>query len=150
VKRPYVVDSLTGQSRTREFVEAFLEAYISPTTDGPKTTRSVYDTLFSTVAPPQDVLYLNKPRNPVKTYIGRAAALASSQNPDEYLWCVVADVSKACSYLTPEQKQIVALRYIRDLGDHEIADLLGVPVTQVIETLSSSIKIITDRLDGRG
>lgn len=148
-RRPYVQSASTGESGTRQFVETFLEAYISPAEaqDGSQT-RSVYDTIYSTVARPQDVLYKNGSRNPLKSYIGRATAIASGHNPNETIWCVAADISQACRYLTAVQRRAIVLKFVYDYADETIATALGVPQPTVTSLLSESIDILAGVLDG--
>lgn len=143
-KRPYRQDPLTGESRTRDFVDGFLEAFSSPTDE----RKSICGTLLGAMPAPLEVLYPTKTKNPVKRYIGRAASVLAGSNGDEALWCELADVSKACFGLTEEQREVLFLKYIRDLPYQEIADLLGVPVSDVFDLVSSSIDHITAALDG--
>ena len=98
--------------------------------------------------PPLEVLYPAKQKNPLKRYIGRAAPAFNGHNSRETLWCIIADIGKARQRLTKDQQTAIHLKYTCDLGDHEIAHLIGVPVQTVLDRISESIDSITAALDG--
>lgn len=143
MNRPYVSDH-NGKSVTRQFIESFLEAYVSPTED----RQSIFDTITSTVGEPQELLYLQKTGNFKKNYIGRASTTLSGSNVNEYLWCLVGDVSKACRHLSRGERRIVDLKYVQDLGDHEIAVKLGAPAIKVSQTIDRILNKLAAALDG--
>jgi hypothetical protein len=153
VKRtPYAQDPKTGQSATRKYVEAFLESSSGPVEDGGiygnTRTRSIYDTVFSTVAEPQELLYVDKPKNPTKTYIGRASKLASHSNPNEYLWCLTADFSNAAKQLDDRSRKALALKFCRDWGDYSIAQHMGLSPATINRIVSKALDQIANILDG--
>lgn len=122
---PYTGDPFTGESTTRAFVEKFLEQFSGPVVEydaGKETVYApIYDRIFGASALPQEVLYIHKPRNPTKRYIGRAARCAAGNNPDEFLWCLKADVSAACRKLDTRARIILARKYIADESHEQIA-----------------------------
>ena len=146
----YVQSPLTGLSGTRTFVEAFLESSCGPVEDpgGAGRTRSVYDSVYSTVSEPQAPLYENKPRNPTKTYIGRASRPSSHVNPNEYLWCLIADVSQACKKLDDRSRRALALKYCCDWSSYSIADSLGLSESTIHRIVDKALNKIAAILDG--
>jgi len=111
-------------------------------------TRSIYDSVYSTVPEPQELLYLNKPKNPTKTYIGRASRPSSHVNPNEYLWCLLADFSQACKQLDDRSRRALAMKYCCDWSSDTIADSLGLSESTVNRIVAKALDKITALLDG--
>lgn len=173
--QPYVSDPLTGKSRTRQFVEDFLEAYTSPN----DTRQSVYDTIFGGTPVPTESLYVHKSvetlapeelpsdgsdeaienakitrrekAQKVARYIGRAAGVVSGSNKHEILWCWKADIRQACERLPQPTREAMGMRYIADYSWHTIAQQIGrcseTRAEQIVADGLTQIANILDRVD---
>jgi DNA-directed RNA polymerase specialized sigma24 family protein len=99
---------------------------------------------------PLEITFSMKSIDRSKRYIGRAAPCPSLSNNNELLWCEVADVSRALDKLPSDKRDILIMKYIREVGDYHIAQKLGVPSSAVPSIVSDSLDAIADILDGKG
>jgi hypothetical protein len=146
---PYVKHPETGKSATRKFIIRFLTSAAGPSEgeDGtklPATLTAIYDPKVVYKEP----LYITGQRDSCKRYVGRASKVASSINPDENLWCMAADVKRACLKLEPLPRRLLALRYFCDFGDYDIANALELTLDQVIQVEADALDTLVSILDG--
>lgn len=131
---PYIRDPETGQSRTLEFLIRFLSTGGGPVElkDGSTAPATLASVLSPSVPTPQP-LYTSKPRDGLKRYVGRASKSTSSTNPNEELWCVIADVSQACRYLTRDEREVLILRFFYDNEPEDVSNALALPLAKVTD-----------------
>ena len=144
--RPYVVDRENGDSATRKFVVSFLEAYSRSESDSPST----WDRLMNKVQVSNSNPYKFSATPTLKQVIGRAGRMASGSNPDEYLWCVLADISKACKTLDPLTRFSLMYRFV--YGFHDVTSMQLVEVSserQFGRIIDAGIDQIVELLDYR-
>lgn len=140
---PYVADPSTGRSKTREYVEAFFSRLRSGDENGP----GILDSILATTRKPSEPLYVHKSRDPRKTYLGRASRIASSRNADEHLWCVFADISRACTHLPPHSRNVLATKYVNEWSNDSTANFFGVHYSEIDRIVTESMDRIAAILD---
>lgn len=136
-KEPYVTSEVTGESCTREYVHLFLSEYnelMAKTLGGPPI--------------PQEPLYTVKAREFGKLYIGRAATLSSSANPNELLWVTRIDIGNAIKRLTVAQRQVLGRRYLLRETDKQISAAFQMGLSTVTAMASAALDAIARDLDG--
>ena len=145
---PYAQDPKNGQSRTRAFLEEFLESFF----DVPGQDLPIYSTLYenkdSTLARRENV-YVFPPEDgdlPYR-YIGRASPTPAGYNPHEYLWCVTCDVALACKRLKTRSRFILAYKYLYGYNEHTISTIMGLHFNTVRNIVEDSLAKIADMLD---
>ena len=146
--RYYVTDPENGRSATRKLLERVLASAGGPMEgdDGrpiPATLASIYTSKVVNSEP----LYISGQRSPVKRYIGRASKCASSKNPDENMWAILADISTAARQLTHEQKCVLTLRYMLDYNDYSIASARKLSLREVEDAAESGLQKLVSILD---
>lgn len=159
---PYVLNRLTGRSGTREFVEQFLDNAFNPIADARPLIDSIYCPEDSLITLQRDT-YKNPPKNPFgwidpdpvrrrplatpSRYIGRAAHVPSSHNPHEQLWCVKADIARACKRLDRLTRILLGLKYVADLSTWHIAQRVGMSEPTVYRRIEAGLTQIARILD---
>lgn len=148
--QPYVQDPHTGESRTAEFLELFLDNYANPVQDLSTGAwmRPIHDKLFGATPVPQQALYDDNVTNPVKRYIGRASRVSAGHNVNEALWAQRADIKSALQRLDQRSRHALAYRYCWDYSDETIAEVLGVhpnTVSRIIKTAFKKAAAFLDR-----
>ncbi len=154
----YVTDPITGASRTREFVEAFIKNWANPE----DFSRSIYDTIYGLTSHGLQNTYLvdnagldKKPGREgfsSAQVVGRANGSNSFRNPDEELWCKAADVCQANKQIdlydtTKLFRKILMLRYVYDWQDRSIADFLHISEKSISIHVDKAFEILTKILD---
>jgi DNA-directed RNA polymerase specialized sigma subunit len=111
------------------------------------TIPAALATVLSPSIPVSQPLYLSPAKKFAQRYLGRAAKVASSHNPDEELWVTIADVSQACRFLTAQEREVLILRYFYDNVDEDIANALSLSTTQIAELERSGLDRLVRILD---
>jgi hypothetical protein len=144
---PYGQDPSNGQSKTREFLEQFLERYMNTMT----APRSIHETIYGATAVPQESLFVaikNEDEPPFQEHIGRAGHTPSGKNPNEYLWCLKADISSALSRLDKITRRALAYTYIFNYSAYTTAGILSIREAEVHLMVENGLSRAAAFLDG--
>ncbi len=146
---PYVQDPATGESATRKFLVRFFESEGGPTeNENGEWITSALTSVFTAKVVTKDPLYAASPREITKRYIGRASKCPSSESVDENLWCIIADIRKALTLLTPLQRTVLRLKHVYDNNSHVLAYTLKTTLAEVSRLEDEALETLVRYLDG--
>lgn len=145
VPNPYFRDA-AGKSITREVVIRLIAATGGPV-DMPDGSVMPASTVVGPSVPNMNSCYENPPKDIAANYIGRAAKVASSSNPYEEFWCVMADIALACQRLSQRQRDVIVLRHVFDYDDKSICSRLNLTLAEVADAERIGLDMVVAFLD---